>query len=133
MIRLEFTVPGIPRSPRAKSASNWQTSVADSARRMLPIDWVILATPVSIVIIYFHRGEASGIDVDNMSKPILDAIEGIVILDDQLVEQLTSRRTQLYDGLVIQDVPPVLAEALDNERDFVLIRVEDAPIHGVLP
>lgn len=68
-----------------------------------------------------------------MAKPILDAIKETVIEDDQLVEQLISRRTRLHDGLYIRDVTPELARALDSGEDFVLVRVCDPPNHGVMP
>lgn len=68
-----------------------------------------------------------------MAKPILDAIKETVIEDDQLVEQLISRRTHLHDGLYIRDVTPELARALDSGVDFVLVRVCDPPNHGVMP
>ena len=133
MIHLEFSVPGVPRSPRADSRGQWQTRIRDAAQRQMSDDWVTMASPVGIVIIYFHRGQASGIDVDNMSKPILDALKDIVYEDDQLVEQLIARRTELHDNMRFQKVTPRLAEALETEGGFVLVRVEDAPNHGELP
>ena len=87
-------------------------------------DWVTIASPVGIVKIYFHRGQASGIDVDNMSKPILDVLKGIVYEDDQFVEQLIARRTELHDNLRFQKVTPRLAEALETEGDCVLASVK---------
>ena len=133
MTYLEFAVIGIPRSPRAGTREKWQNEVSTAAQKRLPNDWVILARPVSGVIVYFHRGEASGVDVDNMSKPILDAIEGIVFIDDQQVEQLTARRTNLSGGLKLRDVSSILTSALEQETDFVLVRIGSPPNHEVLP
>lgn len=133
MIHFEFAVLGVPKAPRAKTRPAWQRKVQSAANRLFPPKWKVVATPVSVVVVYFHRGPASGVDVDNMAKPILDAIKETVIEDDQLVEQLISRRTRLHDGLYIRDVTPELARALDSGEDFVLVRVCDPPNHGVMP
>lgn len=133
MIRLEFTVSGIPISPRARSVGRWQSRVVECARIGLPEDWMAIGIPITVVIVYFHRRPAAGIDVDNMSKPVLDALEGVVIVDDRQVEQLTARKTQLHEELSIQNVTPTLATALESGTDFVLIRIEDAPDHRMLP
>ena len=129
----ECTILGVPKSPAARSKSSWQEAVRFAAENALPPLWNPVATPVTAVIVYFHRGAASGIDVDNMAKPILDAIEGLVLENDQLVEQLIARRTLLRDDLHFRDVTPPMAAALNKDTDFVLIRIEDAPDHGVIP
>ena len=71
--------------------------------------------------------------MDNMSKPILDALEGIVIEDDGFVVQLTARRTKLVSDLEIRDVSPELARGLGSFDDFVFIRISDPPDHGAIP
>lgn len=84
------------------------------------------------MIIYCHVDEAN-IDVDNMIKPILDALNGTVYMDDRLVSQVIARRTRLYGGLVIEGATEALAEGLEHGRDFVYVAVRDAPDHGRMP
>lgn len=104
-----------------------------AARNRMPADWQLLAEPVTAVIVYFHRDVASGVDIDNMSKPILDALKKVVIVDDAFVVQLIARRTHLRSGLVFRDVTPELAEGLSGSGDFVLVRINEPPDHGRIP
>jgi hypothetical protein len=131
--RFELVVGGIPKAPTAKSKPRWQEKIRKAAEEGVPPEWKLLAEEVSAVIIYFHRHAASGVDVDNMSKPILDALEGIVIEDDGFVVQLTARRTKLAGDLEIRNVSPELARGLDSFEDFVFVRISDPPDHGEIP
>ncbi len=81
---------------------------------------------------YFHVGPAD-IDVDNMAKPILDALVGLVYWDDGVVSELVSRRTPLDEAVMIEDAYEELAEALRDAKDVVYVVVRDRPDHGTLP
>lgn len=129
----ECAVVGVPKSPASGSRRAWQETVRSAVRRTLDDEWRPLAVPVSAVIVYFHSGYAKRIDVDNMAKPILDALTGEVLVDDGWVDQLVARRTRLHAELEIRDASQTLAQALEEDRDFVLIRINDAPDHGVIP
>ena len=58
------------------------------------------------IITYFYEGVA--LDVDNIPKPILDALKGLVYSDDTEVADLLCRKRDLNGDLRIQD-PPALA------------------------
>lgn len=131
-MRHQFAVEGVPRGPRAESRDVWQDKVREAATGSLPAGWQLLTEPLSVAIVYFHTADATGIDVDNMSKPILDALQGIIYEDDRQVEQLTARTTQLHDGLRVKDAA-VIATHLERERDFVYIVIKGPPDHGDLP
>ena len=131
---LEFSVLGIPLSAQASSHSRgrWQETVRAAAEE----DWESGTPPisgeVSVTIIYFFEGETD-LDVDNIAKPILDALNGLIYEDDSQVSQVTIRKTRLGQGLEI-DVPSLaLASALDAGGDFVYVRVHSAPNHREMP
>ncbi len=92
----------------------------------------LIATDVSVTIVYFHFQETD-LDVDNVAKPILDALVGIVYDDDQSVVQLTSRKTRLAPGLDIRAASAALAEGLDADKDFIYVRVSGPPDHRMIP
>lgn len=94
-------------------------------------DRVPLTEPVAITIVYFYRFGAG--DVDNIIKPILDAMSGLVYDDDVRVMQVTARKTELISGLDIRDPDPDLAEAVDGGSDFVYIRIDPSPDETLLP
>ncbi len=56
-----------------------------------------------VVWYFFRRG---GLDVDNMLKPILDALNGVVYEDDGDVSQVLEERRSLREGCEFA-VPPL--------------------------
>lgn len=131
---LDFTVTGIPLSARAASRSRrrWQDRVAGAARHAWTRAEPLIARDVSVTIIFFYFGDTD-LDVDNVAKPILDALIGIVYDDDRSVVQLMIRKTRLAYGLDFPDASAALAEGLDANADFVYVRVSDPPDHGIIP
>ena len=131
---LDFTVIGIPTSARAKGRSRrrWQGRVAAAARGAWSRAEPQVATEVSVTIIFFYFHDTD-LDVDNVAKPILDALVGVVYDDDQSVVQLIARKTRLAPGLDIHDASAALAEGLDADMDFVYVRVSGPPDHRIIP
>ena len=88
----EFVMPGPPVSQQARRRElvrQWAAIVRNTAGQ----DWRYL--PVStrelmVTITYLHRGDP--IDVDNIPKPILDALKGLVYADDVAVTDLICRK-----------------------------------------
>ena len=85
---------------------------------------------MTIIFFYFQDTD---LDVDNVAKPILDALVGVVYDDDQSVVQLIARKTRLAPGLDIHDASAALAEGLDADMDFVYVRVGSPPDHRIIP
>lgn len=128
----EFIVQGVPRSQEAKTVGRWKARVRAAAEASWPRGQRALSDELSVAIVYFHVGPAD-IDVDNMAKPILDALVGLVYWDDGVVSELVSRRTPLDEAVMIEDAYEELAEALRDAKDVVYVVVRDRPDHGTLP
>ena len=79
-----------------------------------------------VEITYFYEKRPLKIDVDNMSKPILDALEGVVYEDDFQVTDLLCQKRRLEDrGVEISSA--MLLKRLIKEGEFLFIVVQDAP------
>jgi hypothetical protein len=77
-----------------------------------------------VLIDYFFSGEAPNVDSDNLAKPILDALSGLIYLDDrQVARHQVTNRNLLGDYRV--GVSFGLARALEAGREFVRIRVDE--------
>ena len=85
---------------------------------------------VQVTIFYFYEGAPA--DVDNIVKPIHDALNGLVFHDDLQVSDAIVRRRDLAGPYTIRNLTPVLAEGLDRQREFLYVSVEDAPPGGEL-
>ena len=60
-----------------------------------------------VITYYFKRGS---LDVDNMPKPILDALNGLVYADDSQVTDLVCRKRDRNRDLQFENPSPVLLE-----------------------
>jgi len=132
----EFVVPGVPISVQARAGSRqkWRTLVASKAKAAWPSGVSPVAQQVAVTIVYFFPGETT-LDVDNIVKPILDSMKGIIYVDDTLVSQVIVRKTRLSSELRLVNPPPVVLSARGEvaEGGFVYVRVGDAPKHEEVP
>ena len=82
-----------------------------------------------VIITYLYKG--ASLDVDNLPKPILDALKGLVYSDDAQVSDLLCRKRDLNGDLRIQNPSSVLLETLGHSERFLHIAVDNAPSQEV--
>lgn len=70
--------------------------------------------------------------MDNIPKPILDALKGLVYVDDNQVTDLVCRKRYLNDEMEILTDLASLERALSSHIEFLHIVVEDAPQQEVV-
>jgi hypothetical protein len=87
---------------------------------------------VQITVTYFHDGSAVRIDNDNLLKPIQDALNNLVYVDDRQITDCTVRKTDINGRFAVRGMPPLLAEAFSNGTEFLHVRIEARPDHGEL-
>ena len=135
MDRFDFVIVGIPRTRQARRGGvrrAWTKQVREAATRTWPPDRRPYDGEVGIIMIYFYRDQTN-IDIDNVAKPILDALNGLLIEDDVLVSQLMLRKTDQNLIDPIRDPPAVLAGALGEFDNFVYVSLSDPPNHSEVP
>jgi Holliday junction resolvase RusA-like endonuclease len=135
MNRFELTIDGPPLSHQTRDRARlqiWKQTVRDAAFKI----WGAVP-PVSfnvrISVAYFHDGPAARIDNDNMVKPIQDALNGLVYVDDHQVTHTEVRKGDLNGRYYVRGMSLVLLNAFSLGREFVYIMVEKAPDASILP
>lgn len=68
-------------------------------------------------------GERVRIDVDNLKKPIQDALQGLVYLDDRQVTDSEGRRRDINNAFRVRYMSAALALAFSDGRPFVHIEI----------
>ncbi len=133
MIPFEFTIKGPPISHQAKSTSKrrWKAAVAAAATTKVNPGDVPTADDVAIRITYYYEGDTP--DVDNIIKPIQDALIGIVYDDDSQVVQAVSSKARIDGSFTIRGASAELLLAFSNRDAFVHIQVITPPDMSVLP
>lgn len=83
-----------------------------------------------LTITYVYEGSA--LDVDNLPKPILDALKGLVYLDDEQVTDVLCRKRDLNANLRVLNPSPTLAEGFEMGGEFLYIVATPAPDQTVI-
>jgi Holliday junction resolvase RusA-like endonuclease len=126
---LEFVVLGPPISNQQSTPQGranlaaWKATIAGAATLAWPN--APLTIELKAVIINFFAGNEPSVDTDNMSKPILDQMQGIAYVDDRQVVQAELTHARLDGAYQIGGVRPVIVSALQAQAQFVYVRIED--------
>ena len=128
MDSFEFVVPKRPVSHQTKSRKNlkaWKDFVLVEAVKA----WAPGVAPESVAAIRFSIvylcGEAPA-DIDNIIKPIQDALVGLVFKDDDLVSDVDSHRRYLDESIDLTRLPLLLQNAVSTGQECVYVRVSEA-------
>ena len=126
---LEFVVHGPPISNQQSTAQGranlaaWRATIAGAATLAWPN--APLTIELKAVIINFYAGNEPSVDTDNLSKPILDAMQGIAYVNDRQVVQAEVTHARLGGADQIGGVRPVIVNALQAQAQFVYVGIED--------
>jgi len=83
-----------------------------------------------LTIIYFY--DAVEVDVDNILKPILDALKGLLYMDDNQIADILCRKRNLNSNLRIENPSSMLVDRFSRGKEFLYIVVEQAPDQEVI-
>jgi hypothetical protein len=78
-----------------------------------------------VIIINFYLGSKPPVDVDNMSKPILDVMQGIVYDNDRQIRQAEISHVRIDAPFVFVGASKILVAAVHAGNQFVYVRIED--------
>jgi Holliday junction resolvase RusA-like endonuclease len=126
-------VDGPPVSQQARRrerVTEWRQEVRRAAELYWSTQELPVAGPVRLEITHFYND--ARLDIDNIPKPIIDALKGLIFLDDDQVTDLMCRKRDLRSPLRIANPSSVLAEALGRDNDFLYIVVMEAPNQEVI-
>ncbi len=128
MARFEFIVNGPPVSQQARRRERlkaWKATVRQEAEKYWSPEQKIAIGYVKLQITYFY--DSLVIDVDNIAKPIQDAIIGLAYIDDNQVTDILVRKRNLSINFKIENMTSTLAEGFARDNEFLHIVVIDTP------
>jgi Holliday junction resolvase RusA-like endonuclease len=136
-LHLEFIVLGPPISNQQSTAqgranlATWRATIAGAATLNWP--YPPLSVELKAVIINFYAGNEPSVDADNMSKPILDAMQTIAYVNDRQFVQVELAHARIGDAYQVVGVRPIIVTAIQAGNQFVYVRVEDPVNQFPLP
>jgi hypothetical protein len=121
---LEFIVLGTPISSQGASGARrlWQRLVREAAMEASANESQSSADEMTLRVAYFYVNEAAA-DLDNIVKPIQDALQGLVYDDDEQIVDLVAsmRRKEVDDSLLLT---PTLARVFLGGSYFIYVSVD---------
>lgn len=120
MAPFEFVIPQRPVSQQARRQSRlreWKEFVAEHARLAMNEPRELAADPVALRLLYVY--EEAALDIDNILKPIQDALVGVLLEDDSVITDVEIRRRWRRTAFTVNAVSPALAAGLALGREFV--------------
>lgn len=130
---LEFIVAGTPVSAQAtrrESIQRWQAQIVAASRSVLPEGHFASEAPIAVTLYYFPFTAMQG-DIDNIVKPILDAMCKHIYLDDHQVERLLIQKFE--PGRVPGFASPTatLLAAVYHPKPLLYVRLSDNPFEDI--
>jgi crossover junction endodeoxyribonuclease RusA len=124
-VTIEFIVLGTPLSQGAspKRKDLWKARVASEASGAANFGYV---GPLRVTLAYFCA--ALGVDIDNIVKPMLDAMKGVLYQDDRQIVQVESVAIEMAEAARIGNTTAAIVKGLAAGTDFVLVRVGPAKL-----
>ena len=127
----EFVVAGAPVSQQARRRQlvrEWSDEVQRAARPRWG-EAAPVGGDVMVAITYFFDGDS--LDVDNMPKPILDALKDTIYADDAQVTDLLCRKRDIKEDPGIDSPSGILLETLVQGDQFLHVAVTNARSGGL--
>ena len=118
-----FGPPVSQQARRRRIVREWTSEVQRVARTHWGTE-TSFDGEVMVTITYFFEGAL--LDVDNIPKPIFDALNGVVYSDDSQVTDLLCRKRDLSGDLRIPQPSALLLKSLSQSEQFLHIVVADA-------
>ena len=123
----EFFVLGRPVSQQTRRRAlitEWRAQVRDEAERLWNDGDAPHDGAAAVTLTYFY--DEMPMDVDNIPKPVLDALIGLVYHNDSQVTDILCRKRELDPRLSIPERSPILELALDHGSEFLHVVIEEA-------
>lgn len=130
----EFIVDGTPVSLQAKrpeSVREWKARIVAASNAGLPEGHFATADRLAVTLYYFPAAPMQG-DIDNIVKPILDAMCKHIYLDDRQVERLLIQKFEPDNIFVFASPSSALADALNRAKPTLYIRLSDNPLEDLV-
>jgi Holliday junction resolvase RusA-like endonuclease len=131
---LEFIVHGIPvssQASRATSKTAWKHAIRAASAAVLPEGHFCSAGRMAVTLYYFPGQPMQG-DIDNIVKPILDALSRHVYLDDRQVERLVVQKFEPKETFNFSEPSDTLSEAMNGAKPVLYIRISNNPTEELI-
>jgi crossover junction endodeoxyribonuclease RusA len=124
MVPFDFVIEGPPVSHQTRNKARlraWKQAVRTAAEQYWPAGDLPSNQDLSIVVTNFY--ELAAPDVDNIVKPIQDALNGLVYTDDSQITDCHTRKRKITGSFKVKGLSRALADGFVMNKDFVHVKI----------
>jgi crossover junction endodeoxyribonuclease RusA len=126
---IEFVVSGEAVSMQNKEGRGlkaWKALFTQASKKFRPENAFYSETPLSVSIYHFPDGEMRP-DIDNVIKPILDAMIDVVYRDDCIIDRVVAQKFETGRVAKWSDPSTTLFGAISGQKPLTYVRVSAEP------
>ena len=86
---------------------------------------------IAVTLFYFPDSLLEG-DIDNIVKPILDALGRHIYMDDHQVERILAQKFEPGNVFEFRSPSGTLFEAIGRKKPILYVRVSDNPLEDLI-
>ena len=124
----ELLLPRRPVSLQAKRLQPWKIYARAEASRVWRTQ-PAAAEAFRLTLVYLCN--TSPVDIDNIIKPIQDALETVVYPADELITDVDSHRRLFTEPFDLTTLPTLLIQGIAQQQECVYVRVQAGPIKPI--
>jgi crossover junction endodeoxyribonuclease RusA len=133
---IEFVVEGTAvslqnRGRRRRSLREWQARVREASRTALPDGHFAADGPIAVMLYYFPNAMMQG-DIDNIVKPILDALSEHIYRTDHQVQRVLVQKFEPDNVFEFASPSSMLEAALTGRKPILYVRLSDNPFEDLI-
>ena len=113
-------VPGKARSFRSHYAKIYQDRVRKAAREVVTA--MLHSDDIDLKVDYFYR-ENRNLDMDNITKNVMDALTDVAYLDDKLVKTQNSNAHKVDEVVHVSREVFDIFKPLATHKEYLVIRI----------
>jgi hypothetical protein len=125
MSSFEFNIDGPPVSQQSRQRQGlheWKDLVRDEAERMWNPSFAPSNASLQFSVTYYY--EDVPVEMEDIVKPIMDALIGLVYNDNSQITEITQSRQNLYSSFRIPDLSPTLADGFGRGCEFLHVQID---------
>ena len=96
----------------------------------LPENHFATELPLAVTLYYFPAAEMVG-DIDNIVKPILDALNRYVYLSDRQIQRISVQKFEPGNVFRFDAPSPILQDAINRAKPVLYVRISDDPFEDL--
>jgi crossover junction endodeoxyribonuclease RusA len=131
---IEFIVYGTPVSLQAKrpaSREGWKERVWQACVASIPSPHFASDQKMSVTL-YYLPNEAMQGDIDNIVKPILDALNKRLYIDDKQVERILVQKFEPNNVFTFNSPTEKFNTALSGKKPVLYVKISNKPLEEII-